>query len=88
MKNILLVFCLLAAGTGFVRAGGLPMWPARLMIPAGFLLLILQAGSELIKRIGFLRGACPDPTLKKNAPSAEEELAAVIKAHAQQGDAK
>ena len=69
-------------------AGGLPMWPARLMIPAGFLLLILQASSELIKRIGFLRGACPDPTLKKNAPSAEEELAAVIKAHAQQGDAK
>ena len=69
-------------------AGGLPMWPARLMIPVGFLLLILQACSELIKRIGFLKGACPDPTLKKNAPSAEEELAAVIKAHAKQGDAK
>ena len=65
-------------------AGGLPMWPARLMIPAGFLLLVLQACSELIKRIGFLKGLCADPTEKKNAPTAEEELAAAIKAHSEQ----
>jgi hypothetical protein len=30
------------------------VWPARLMVPAGFTLLILQGVSELIKRIGFL----------------------------------
>ena len=60
-------------------AGGLIVWPARLMLPAGFFLLILQALSELIKRIGFLRGACPDPTSKRNALTSEEELALAIK---------
>ena len=66
-------------------AGGLIVWPARLMIPAGFLLLILQAFSELIKRIGFLKGLCPDPTEKRNALTPEEELANAIKA--QKGEA-
>ena len=66
-------------------AGGLIVWPARLMIPAGFLLLILQALSELIKRFGFLRGLCPDPSEKRNALTPEEELAAAIKA--QKGNA-
>jgi len=60
-------------------AGGLIVWPARLMIPAGFFLLILQALSELIKRFGFLLGRCPDPTDKRKAPSHEEELANAIK---------
>ena len=62
-------------------SGGLIVWPARLMIPAGFLLLILQGCSELIKRIGFLQGLCPDPTEKIKKLSAEEELAIAIKAH-------
>ena len=66
-------------------AGGLIVWPARLMIPAGFLLLIVQAISELIKRIGFLQGLCPDPTEKLNVLSDEEELALAIKA--QKGEA-
>ena len=66
-------------------AGGLIVWPARLMVPAGFFLLILQAVSELIKRVGFLMGLCPDPTEKLNAPTAEEELAQAIKA--QKGEA-
>lgn len=66
-------------------AGGLIVWPARLMIPVGFFLLIAQAISELIKRVGFLKGLCPDPTEKQKAPSHEEELAAAIKA--QKGDA-
>ena len=60
--------------------GGLIVWPARLMIPAGFLLLILQGVSELIKRIGFLLGRCPDPTEKVNKMTPEEELALAIKA--------
>ena len=60
--------------------GGLIVWPARFMIPAGFFLLIMQAVSELIKRIGFLLGMCPDPTEKKNKLTPEEELALAIKA--------
>ena len=38
------------------NAGGLIIWPARLMVPIGFFLLILQGISELIKRIAFLQG--------------------------------
>ncbi len=60
-------------------AGGLIVWPSRLMIPAGFFMLILQALSELIKRVGFLKGLCPDPTDKRNALTPEEELALAIK---------
>ena len=39
--------------------GGLILWPAKALIPASFALLGLQALSELIKRIGFLRGIVP-----------------------------
>jgi TRAP-type mannitol/chloroaromatic compound transport system permease small subunit len=62
-------------------AGGLIIWPARLMVPAGFLLLILQAFSELIKRIGFLKGLCPDPTARREVLTPEEELARAIRAN-------
>ena len=41
--------------------------------------MILQAVSEFIKRIAFLKGLIDDPNAKKNAPSAEEELAKAIK---------
>lgn len=37
-------------------AGGLIRWPVKLLIPVGFLLLVLQGISELIKRIAFLQG--------------------------------
>ena len=33
------------------NAGGLFRWPARLLVPTGFLLLSLQGISELIKRV-------------------------------------
>ena len=36
-------------------AGGLVRWPAKLLIPAGFALLVLQGLSEIVKRIAFLR---------------------------------
>ncbi len=35
---------------------GLIVWPAKALIPAGFVLLLLQGIAETIKRIGFLRG--------------------------------
>lgn len=41
------------------NAGGLIRWPARLMIPVGFLLLTLQGLSELIKRVAAIRGIVP-----------------------------
>ncbi len=43
-------------------AGGLPLWPAWVLIPIGFALLGLQGVSEIIKRIAFLAGEGPDPS--------------------------
>ncbi len=43
------------------NAGGLIRWPVLLLIPLGMTLLLVQAMSELIKRIAFLRGLIPDP---------------------------
>ncbi|HTS23789.1 MAG TPA: TRAP transporter small permease subunit [Casimicrobiaceae bacterium] len=60
------------------NAGGLVIWPARLLVPIGFALLIVQGVSELIKRIAFLRGLIPDPSEKQVDRTAEEELAAEI----------
>jgi TRAP-type mannitol/chloroaromatic compound transport system permease small subunit len=57
------------------NAGGLLIWPARLMVPAAFLLLVLQGFSELIKRVAFLRGLIPDPAEKDEGPTPEELLA-------------
>jgi TRAP-type mannitol/chloroaromatic compound transport system permease small subunit len=57
------------------NAGGLIIWPARLMVPVGFFLLIVQAISELIKRVAYLRGLIPNPLEKPEGKSAEEELA-------------
>jgi TRAP-type mannitol/chloroaromatic compound transport system permease small subunit len=61
------------------NAGGLLIWPARLMVPVGFLLLVLQGLSELIKRIAFLMNMGPDPLNTAEAPSEEELLAAEIR---------
>jgi len=61
------------------NAGGLPVWPGRLMLPVGFLLLVLQGLSELIKRIAFLRGLIPDPSDKDAGPTPEELLAAELR---------
>jgi len=60
-------------------AGGLVLWPARLLLPVGFALLVLQGISELIKRIAFLSGAGPDPIKRHDAHAAELELAEEIR---------
>ncbi len=57
------------------NAGGLTVWPARLILVIGFFLLVIQGFSELIKRIAFLRGLIPDPSEKDAGPTAEEQLA-------------
>ncbi len=50
-----------ARGELSADAGGLIRWPVKLLIPTGFLLLLLQGISELIKRIAFLQGWLEDP---------------------------
>ena len=50
--------------------GGLILWPAKLLVPAGFFLLLLQGLSEIIKRIGFLLGL--EPPEETHSPVSEE----------------
>jgi TRAP-type mannitol/chloroaromatic compound transport system permease small subunit len=67
----LCVVMIITGGPFFVRsfeineqsgnAGGLPQWPAKSLIIVGFTLLLVQAISELIKRIAVMRGLIPDP---------------------------
>lgn len=66
--------------------GGLIRWPVWLALPIGFALLMIQGWSELIKRIAFLTGDGPDPTVKPGDKSAEEELAEVLRERAHDDD--
>lgn len=44
-----------------MNAGGLTVWPAKILVPLGFVLLMIQGVSELIKRVAILRGEMEDP---------------------------
>jgi TRAP-type mannitol/chloroaromatic compound transport system permease small subunit len=57
------------------NAGGLIRWPVFALLPLGLLLLGIQAISELIKRVAFLKGMIPDPSKKQGAKTPEEEFA-------------
>jgi len=61
------------------NAGGLLIWPARLMVPIGFALLALQGISELIKRVAFVMGQGPDPITRHDPHAADKELVEQIK---------
>jgi TRAP-type mannitol/chloroaromatic compound transport system permease small subunit len=63
------------------NAGGLIVWPAKLLIPVGFLLLSLQGISELIKRIGFLMGKVDASEFEKQAVTPEQEVEAIKNAN-------
>lgn len=43
------------------NAGGLPQWPSKSLIMIAFAMLLIQAFSELIKRVAIMRGMIPDP---------------------------
>ena len=60
--------------------GGLIRWPVKMLLPAGLALLVLQAISELIKRVAFLTGHGPNPLRRKSSGAGTEDLVAAIKA--------
>jgi TRAP-type mannitol/chloroaromatic compound transport system permease small subunit len=60
------------------NAGGLVIWPARLLVPVGFFLLSLQGISQLIKLVAHLRGQGPDPNVRHDPAEAEKALAEAI----------
>ncbi len=49
------------SGQGSANSGGLIVWPARAFLLAGFVLLFLQAISEIIKKIAVMQGLIDDP---------------------------
>lgn len=59
------------------NAGGLIVWPAKLLIPLGFLLLTLQGISELIKRIAYLMGKVELSAFEKETVTPEDEIQAI-----------
>jgi TRAP-type mannitol/chloroaromatic compound transport system permease small subunit len=59
------------------NAGGLIVWPVKILVPIGFLLLTLQGFSELIKRIAFLQGLIPDPGEKPHGSHGAQPLPGV-----------
>lgn len=61
--------------------GGLILWPAKALIPAGFLLLLLQGIAEIIKRVGFLIGLeSPEPS--SHSPLSEDMVVSLKKGDA------
>jgi TRAP-type mannitol/chloroaromatic compound transport system permease small subunit len=73
----------LATGEMSQNAGGLIRWPAYLLMPVGFGLLLIQALSELIKRIAFLKGLRDEPMSVEAVKSDEEILAEELAAAAE-----
>lgn len=53
-------------------AGGLIIWPAKLMLLIGFALLFLQGISEIIKKVAVMTGAMEDPNPFVSAHEAAE----------------
>lgn len=61
------------------NAGGLILWPARLLIPVAFFLLLAQGCSEIIKRFAFLAGLIEASEFEKtghHGPAPDQEPAA------------
>lgn len=63
------------------NAGGLIVWPAKVLVPIGFALMILQGVSEIIKRVAYLRGCLDASAFTKHATSPEEEIEAIKQAN-------
>jgi TRAP-type mannitol/chloroaromatic compound transport system permease small subunit len=77
-----------AGGEMSSNAGGLIRWPVYLLLPVGFLLLGVQAFSELVKRIAWLRGLGPDPAAVQKRMSDEARLVEDLRREAERSAAK
>lgn len=65
------------------NAGGLIIWPAKALLLVGFILLTIQAISEIIKKIAVMRGDIEDPT-----PFVSSHDAATVEAETLIGELK
>jgi TRAP-type mannitol/chloroaromatic compound transport system permease small subunit len=70
------------------NAGGLIRWPVMLLVPLGFVILLLQSLSELIKRLAFLSGHLAEPFSESDDKQEEERLAQALAEEAALREAK
>ena len=63
------------------NAGGLIVWPAKILVALGFGLMILQGISEFIKRVAYLQGKLDASAFTKHAVTPEEEIEAIKSAN-------
>lgn len=69
----------MALGEQSTNAGGLPVWPAKALVPIGFALLLAQGISELIKRVAIMQGLLDDRGAAGGHLAAAEAEAARIR---------
>lgn len=70
-----------------LQAGGLILWPAKLLIPLGFLLLFLQGVSQAVKLIAALAGrGAAEPLLDRHATQ-EKDIEALLRERSGNGSA-
>jgi TRAP-type mannitol/chloroaromatic compound transport system permease small subunit len=71
------------------NAGGLPVYPSKLLIPLGFTLLLVQGLSELIKRIAIMRGHLQDTVSGgSHHAAAEAEAERLLQAAREEAEAR
>ena len=68
--------------------GGLLLWPAWALVVGGFVLLILQAVAELIKRVAQLKGIPVPPPPGADGVDPEADLIATIRQAREDGERK
>jgi len=63
------------------NAGGLPQWPAKTLLLIGFIALLIQAVSEIIKRVAIIRGDIADDKLDGPQSATEAEAERLLAAN-------
>lgn len=67
-----------ASGEISLNAGGLLVWPVKLLIPVAFLLLLLQGVSQALKLIAALRGNLDPQPLLERRTTQDDEVEAIL----------
>ena len=62
------------------NAGGLPQWPAKTLLLIGFIALLIQAISEIIKRVAIIRGDLANDKLDGPQTATEAEAERLLAA--------
>jgi TRAP-type mannitol/chloroaromatic compound transport system permease small subunit len=70
------------------NAGGLPVYPAKFLVPIGFTLLFIQFISELIKRVAIMQGKLADVSGGGHHEAAEAEAARLRETLAEEAAAR